>query len=211
MLELYVPFEGYYESSFVSIIDDAIDNCFRDESGEVFTPWMVVSIPYSELKQTINKDYIEYLYDEYGVNIQYVTMYSPKYYNYETDTLLCNITKFEVERMFNEVDKDELKRIIKERHASCDGFISFYDNDIEKWPENVLEWDAVQLETLYIAFTGIYKHGVSAYDMYDGQTSHLEDIVYTSLSEKLKEFSGWLSENNGIEYEEYLDIEEIGI
>ena len=62
---------------------------------------------------------------------------SPKYYNFETDKAYFKvIVKDEHYRMFLNMMfsryYDELEQEIKDRHTSCDGFISFYSNDIHE-------------------------------------------------------------------------------
>ena len=82
--------------------------------------------------------------DYYKLDIEYIGVYSPKYYNYTTD-------KIDYKIKTNKETMQELKKYILDlagaeqyifkRFKSYDGFISFLSNDIDYWKTEPIETD----------------------------------------------------------------------
>jgi len=57
-----------------------------------------------------------------------------------------------MQRLRDAIDLEKLETVIRERHSSRSGFISFYDNDIGSWLEKRLdEYDHNEMGTLLMA------------------------------------------------------------
>ena len=68
------------------------------------------------------------------VKIEFEAVYSPKEYNFTTDSLNATITvnTYNLKRYFIK-HKEKLRQYFVDTYTSRDGFASFYDNDIDRW------------------------------------------------------------------------------
>lgn len=77
---------------------------------------------------------------------------SPREYNFETDRLIITIDSTFMQRLHAALDYQVFSGVVRERHSSRSGFISFYQNDAANsvWqdPKN---FDENQNETLLLA------------------------------------------------------------
>ncbi len=121
-----INFGGFYESIHDSNIDymvEAYEYKFED-------------VDYKKTFQSYIKEYCynleSYISDEYLIDIYFkkIKLYSPQYYNYDTDVIDCIINTNEAQSL-NEVLKkdDEFLSFLKDRTTSCSGFVSFYTYD----------------------------------------------------------------------------------
>jgi len=142
---------------------------------------------YRAAHEAIARDYAEAFAEkmdevfEFDTGFKFEEMTSPRFYNFETDRLFCRVPVATVERLF-EISKDDdhktLAKVIRERHTSRDGFISFYENDLAKWLEKPLEdWDHNELETLLLAAL---------------------EIVHGDAEEVCREVEMWVLEGEGV-------------
>ena len=142
---------------------------------------------YSAAHEAIARDYAEAFAEkmdevfEFDTGFKFEEMTSPRFYNFETDRLFCRVPVATVERLF-EISKGDdhktLAKVIRERHTSRDGFISFYENDLAKWLEKPLEdWDHNELETLLLAAL---------------------EIVHGDAEEVCREVEMWVLEGEGV-------------
>ena len=80
---------------------------------------------------------------EIVLSIKNVEMTSPRYYNFETDRLWADIELADgwenVMRTFIKDNAEWLSTRIREDWESYDGFISFMENDLDKWPEHLFD------------------------------------------------------------------------
>lgn len=77
---------------------------------------------------------------------------SPREYNFTTDRLFVYVPESVIKWLFERSEEENhvtLRVLIKEMFTSYDGFMSFYDNDLDSWLEKPLEaWDHNELGTL---------------------------------------------------------------
>lgn len=140
-----VPFSGFYNSHHDSAIDDALSFAFQDSSGCGVhgglqssawdaIEWRAVWLAYGQA----------YAYDwagEAGVeSLQFGRMYHPREYNFETDGIDARISLEEARHIFENIDREALSRIAKERLSPRSGFIPFYSTDVESWGD-VETWE----------------------------------------------------------------------
>ena len=137
MKNIYVPFDGFYGCH-----DENIDSYFGDEACVV---------DYKKTFVNYSKKYVEILSNEIEIDLDFVELESPRFYNYGTDKILAAISEENISKMFEEVDKNSLAENIKDNFTSHDGFISFYSNELKNWG-SVLTWDEIQLGTLLEVF-----------------------------------------------------------
>jgi hypothetical protein len=133
MINTNIRFNGFYNSLHSDLIDDAIESYYRDDNGVFNYDSIVDNIVY----KTIFKDYISVFTDEfkswikdnYDLDIDFkdLSLISPKYYNYSTDVINCNISDKDnaLLMMTFKHDKDFID-YLKYKTTSRDGFMSYY-------------------------------------------------------------------------------------
>jgi hypothetical protein len=174
-VEVQIPFSGFYESLYSAEIDrftesDADHFAGEDKgslaeelrvSADEFSGLLSDALDYKAACLAIAKTYADCFSRRVSkeiqckLNLKYVDMTSPAYYNFETDKIFCTIPWGAIKRLYRLHEADGFKvldaQIIK-RHSSYDGFRSFYSNDLATWQEKGLEnWDHNELGTLLVA------------------------------------------------------------
>lgn len=130
-------FEGFYESNLYNsdslywITKNDIDEGYLKENQyyeidnwEQFTK-EIASYAVDELLNILpDRDIIQ--------DMELKDIYSPKYYNYETDSLIIDI-KLNLRKLKQycfRTKRDSFNKYLKEHFTSCDGFISYISNNI---------------------------------------------------------------------------------
>lgn len=130
-------FEGFYESNLYN--SDSLywitqtdreegylkENEEYDIDFEKFTD-SVAKFAVEELKEVINQN------DNIIKSMKYKRLYSPRYYNFETDSLLIDID-VNIKNLKNycfRIHKNDFNQYLKDNFTSYDGFISFIENNI---------------------------------------------------------------------------------
>lgn len=120
----------------------------------------------------------EYQHEGITVKIKAGALYSPKYYNYETDQidLAVNFPKVKLAK-FIEKNRVEFDAFIKKHYSSYDGFMSFTANSYDGWK---LEYDANRNQELAAAlhfwFSKVDDDRLSEYAFYE----YVSENVYSS-------------------------------
>lgn len=166
-LKIQIPFSGFYNSSHEGIFDSELeyelDNLAQEYGADndvciAYSEAFNDAIQWRKVFTDYAREYVEAFNDvvecETGLKLalEFDELTSPREYNFETDKIFAFISPESVNDLFEIVTKENLQKIISERHTSRSGFISFYSNDLKEWPENVLEWDEIQLESLLRAY-----------------------------------------------------------
>lgn len=184
-METTIPFCGFYYSEYSDLIDSVIDNYFTDDHGEVnkaISEKVFDNTDYKAVYTYAAKIYTEYLADELEIAVKFKELVSPKYYNFETDRIFCDIELTEVERIYKAVDKNILEARVKANFTSYDGFLSHYSNKLESWPSELSEWDHNQIGTLLESFI-IWVKGDFDFDYYE-----VEERLNNQLYEYITDF-----------------------
>lgn len=153
-----IPFSGFYNSLHDSEIDQTIERMFSDRDTGCITNdgiahrlWQ--SCQFKQVHEKYAKAYCEAFADEFEIAIQFESMQSPREYNFTTDVIFANIEMPELRKILAKVDRNELADLVRQTFTSCDGFISFYSNDLDSWGD-VSEWDHNQCGTLLQCLAG---------------------------------------------------------
>lgn len=157
-LEINFPlFEGFYNSYL-----DLSENIeVGDGEGFCMNEEQFSEIDWKDTNNNVSKFYLEYIKDrlkdffnEIGIiNLDFVKVDSPKYYNYSTDKLVCNI-EVNKNKFITELQKysfEAWEQFLEDNFTSYDGFISFYPNDPNEWTELIqqnFDTDNVIIEAL---------------------------------------------------------------
>jgi hypothetical protein len=155
-----IPFAGFYGSIHADNIQYQLEDIFTDNRGNVNATLL------DKVYQTINfadcytyyaKKYVGLFAQKLDLtSLEFESLKSPKYYNFETDRIFCFISLDETQKIFNyieNIDINLLKNAIKETFTSRSGFISHYPNSLEQWPQELKDWDHNQIGTLIQVFT----------------------------------------------------------
>lgn len=183
-VDIRIPFCGFYESEASYMIDQEIEQSFDYEGSgmsdipeDFYNHWdhKPVSKAFAEEYTPVFQDWFN---SECSLDIvlNFKELYSPRFYNFETDTITCTITQDDVLKLWRAVDKNVLALVIKERFSDRSGFISHYEADMYEdgsnkdycrtvWTKPVFEWDCIQLETLLIAV--MVSNGIQDIDYYE--------------------------------------------
>lgn len=158
-IEIRIPFSGFYCSTHDAMLDDALENLFRDDYGDTNaaaferaqtqTNWALVQIRYAEA-------YSQALREECNLTgLSFNRLTSPREYNFATDGIICDIPTETLRRMYTHVGKAGLAALVAERLRPCDGFIPFYSDDLADWGP-FSEWEAPQIDLLVEAYCNDY-------------------------------------------------------
>lgn len=150
-IEIELPFSGFYESLHDQMIEDEIEQHFSydHDSGEDKplgddydeARWNA-DINWQEIHTAYAKAYTEAFGEEFGLNLEFVDMTSPQFYNFSTDRIFANIELDEINRIRKEAEAHpKYAEFIRERYTSYDGFSSNFSNDSkdEEWTKEELE------------------------------------------------------------------------
>jgi len=154
-------FPGFYESMLSGIMDSAVESEAynlreQEESQECYPEsyWpdalrldhsdLWAHVNYSDAYRDIAQDYCQ-AFDVWAQDnlatpanaFAFESMTSPREYNFTTDRLFVTVPLSVMETLCKGIDVAKLESTIKARHSSRDGFISFYDNDLETWQDKI--------------------------------------------------------------------------
>jgi len=123
----YINFGGFYYSIHSANIDIMIEQ--YEEPNE--TDGTVIEFDnYNELCIEYSKEYVEFLNELLNTDIDFISLESPKFYNYSTDKIKAEISKEDVLKVFKYIKENDLKiditERIKEVTTSVSGYIPFY-------------------------------------------------------------------------------------
>lgn len=238
MREIKLPFQGFYESKWSGIADMWIEREVeytaeresdpKDYPEEYMPGALQISakeygreywdfLNYRDLESAIAKDYAqsfcEKIAEETGFPLKgrFAAMDSPKYYNFETDRIFIKVPDKTARALVSYVRKHcavELADMIRERHASYDGFISFYRDDPEEWASRAWhDFDHNELETFLLA---LIKAEISDPDDFEWSIYYPiaeQDYSYCDSAFDWPRFEAWQVEQRQSKYEA-LDPEE---
>lgn len=148
-IKFYIPFEGFYDSIYQSVIDEIISNeidegYLTEEQSKAIDyqsifEAMAVEI-FDKIVELFNDEFDIFTSSEY---IIYDGLYSPKYYNYSTDKIKATIYYNNYSKIYGElILNDEFIEYVNEASKSRDGFASFYEGieEVSKEPSIFLEY-----------------------------------------------------------------------
>lgn len=180
-------FSGFYESIHNSAFDFEEECVLDDHPGK---KWGDFRWTYDWNQYARN--YVSAISSETGLKFEFRNLWSPREYNFATDEIYCFLDKKDVKKISSALETETLKKLIKERFTSCDGFISFYSNDIDEWKEkDVMEWDEIELGTLLDAWleeNDLYENlDYQGYDYCSGNGQYVDWEETEESKERTKE------------------------
>lgn len=126
----------------------------------------------------------EFISDD--IELEFVEVHSPRYYNYENDSCRVKIrlTQAAEDAIIAKIKKhrNQLAKWIKKNHTNYDGFFSNLSNDIDQWPCRLFD-DNETFQPAYL-FCMLY-YIVKAEYIAKGETESLEYEVYGRICEDI--------------------------
>ena len=148
-VQTFLPvFNGFYNTLFVDLIDNATDNAIEwyNEDNNTSLNYDDFNFDFASIQREICKDAvskIEEKLNEIGINcsIKYETLVSPREYNFSNDSINIeiNFKKFSQVIEILEQNFDSFTQYIKDNYTSCSGFISSHSSYASDWMEDLRE------------------------------------------------------------------------
>lgn len=166
LIETTIPFCGFYGSLADGQIEAAVElmQYNADEEPESClhgVPDLWDKINYRALHVEYAQDYLElyqqWLADEWGLEIQlhFGELSSPREYNFATDKIIAQLTSQDLLKLRRWVLKhheQEFRQVVYDQLEVRSGFIPFYSNDLDDWPDDPREWESPQIGLLFEVF-----------------------------------------------------------
>jgi len=133
-MRVNIEFGGFYGSVHEMWVEQAVEAIYADDYETDEELGRAENDPnWNKCYENYMREWLDifsmWLSDEYGVQAKFTkpTLKSPKYYNYATDTIDCNLTKREVTDIVDLVKGQmEFMRFLADATQNTSGFISFY-------------------------------------------------------------------------------------
>lgn len=116
-IQFNLNFGGFYCSEHSEMIEAQIEAFELD--GE--------TVNFKEVFNEYASDWLELLSNEIDLDLKFINLDSPKYYNFRTDEIVTEISKATFEALKAEHLTTECIEYINKESASRSGFASFYD------------------------------------------------------------------------------------
>ncbi|MCH1473915.1 MAG: hypothetical protein L7V85_08370 [Bacteroidia bacterium] len=145
-IRFLIEFGGFYDSIHSYNIDDRIDVEAHHTDED---------LDYQATKENYCVAYVEQLNNELDLNLKFEELWSPRFYNFETDKIDASITLRDYKKLRKESLEDEdLKKYIEENSKSRDGFTSFYSG----WQE------VIDNDEIFLGYIFQYYHSQENFD-----------------------------------------------
>tara|TARA_S200002703_G_C3745898_1_gene229488 strand:- start:200 stop:736 length:537 start_codon:yes stop_codon:yes gene_type:complete len=129
-IDTTINFGGFYESIHFGNIESVIESYYEDGN---YPEYHFDNIDYKKTEQSYIEDYCSklsnYIFNEYGLKIDFknLKIWSPSYYNYNTDKIDCFVNKSQSNKLTNHFkSNDDFLKFLKDRTQSYSGYHSFY-------------------------------------------------------------------------------------
>lgn len=132
-IQFNLDFGGFYESihewhienKLLDLYNFANDTDQEDFYDDVLSNFRD-SINYNEVQNQYCTQWLNHFNMNFNTWFTFKGIDSPKYYNFETDTIICEVSEGYIDDIINFKD-DNLVDFINEVSRSCSGFTSFYE------------------------------------------------------------------------------------
>jgi len=192
---IQIPFSGFYCSLHDELIDHELQHAiFTDRqtgchNNDGLSERAYDKMNWKDLHEEYAAKYAKNFAYEFGLNLTFVEMTSPREYNFTTDRIFCDISEEDMLTMFDETTKITLAKWAKKMFTSYDGFHSFYSNDFLDWGDiRDGQWDCNHLYCLLCAWLDDVKEveKVDEYAIMEDSFGNgfLSELIYTHCTDK---------------------------
>lgn len=138
-----LPFSGFYCTHHDQNIDDAEEQLFHDDNGNVNSKLYEMfwdNVDHHIVYTKYAKQYTAVVADVLGVQLEYEELVCPREYNFHTDRIFAKLSRQDFCKLLVRVRGAKLKEVARELFASRSGFCSFYSPCISHWG-SIDDWD----------------------------------------------------------------------
>ena len=128
-----IDFGGFYHSIHSDEIDHRIESFEIDED----------KVNYKETCNNYCIEFINSINDMLELNLKFIKIHSPKFYNFNTDKIIAEINENDFNKLKDTyLNSSEFIDYVNENSKSYSGFISFYNgfNEVIKEDEILLQY-----------------------------------------------------------------------
>jgi hypothetical protein len=152
-----IPFAGFYCTNHDSELDFTLDQMFTDDSGNPnhgLVSHCFDKIKWWEVHVSYATAYVERFAEHFEIpSMKFESLSSPREYNFTTDRIFVEVSREDIKKVFDQVDRAALDAKAAEMFTSRSGFISFYSPKVSSWG-SLDEWDHNHLLCLFSALVG---------------------------------------------------------
>lgn len=125
-----IYFGGFYDSIHSYNIDSQIEQYIEPTEDERQANEQILKFDsYKELLVLYSKKYIDFLNELIGTDLQFIHLYSPREYNFQTDSITVECSDSDLLKAIKYAKENDLKKdifeLIKEDTTSRSGYIPF--------------------------------------------------------------------------------------
>jgi len=147
-IEQIIKFRGFYDSGHMANIEDEIESYFDGDFEKINNLNIDYKKLYEEYSKALINKFNDFITEDYeiNINIEFVELLSPRFYNYSTDQLSVRCDNRLSKLYIKLIKDDRFIEYIKELTNIRDGYIPFYKySDFEK---SFYKWDNIQKSIL---------------------------------------------------------------
>lgn len=177
MIRVRIPFAGFYCSVHDQAMDDALMGINQNEDGDPATVLEQDNVDWRQVRLAYAQACVKDIAETMGVALTFGEIVSPRFYNFETDQLLADITPTDLASVLARIEadpdlKEGLRAHVHEVLEPRSGFIPFYANTLDDWGP-LEDWDeqqaGVMLDFWFTAQDGCeYEIAETKSEMLDG-------------------------------------------
>jgi hypothetical protein len=176
-IKSYLPtFPGFYSTNFESDMAEESVLYNLEEDGVKIEDTRDIDWDYNEYRNRVSIAAIGSIeqfmkHDGYSIGIEFEKVYSPKFYNFENDSIYCtySVPDEDFERLLKYCNDNssEFKTFLEDRFTSRSGFISFFSTEPNTWFNEYLEEDSSKFERAFTSVLEFYlqEEGYTVDDM----------------------------------------------
>ena len=190
-----IPFCGFYNSVISDEIEQNIEyevQYYSEEYG-IELDEMDFITDFEGIAKCYARYFEEKVQDAFPqIEIKFSELISPKYYNYTTDKIYCEISDKNLKLVYKYCIANHFSDIVEKHLKVRDGFIPLYSDDFSEWDKDVLVWDDAQIGLLFEHFVTLLDKNegviISDMDFMDYSSSHgciYENVHATGKSKEL--------------------------
>ena len=176
-IKSYLPtFPGFYSTNFESDMAEESVLYNLEEDGVKIEDTRDIDWDYNEYRNRVSIAAIGSIeqfmkHDGYSIGIEFEKVYSPKFYNFENDSIYCtySVPDEDFERLLEYCNDNssEFKTFLDDRFTSRSGFISFFSTEPNTWFNEYLVEDSSKFERAFTSVLEFYlqEEGYTVDDM----------------------------------------------
>lgn len=152
-IKSYLPiFQGFYGTHFSCECDS--DVC--EDEGVLYEE---IRFDYTDYNKRVAEKCVCSVWnflklEGYSINIEFEDIYSPRFYNFENDSINCTYSVNEEDFTelvdYLQIHLEAFRVFLKDKYSSYEGFVSFFSTDPQDWFGEYLNEDSDKFERAFV-------------------------------------------------------------